>query len=150
MKHNFIYLLAFIGIGLTACQDQVQQVAGSYSYKISGSAIITKTNLLGQEEKDTVTLSDEMGTMELIRLDSATAMATFNALNGPAYTTQAEIHGKSLTLVEFERDITIRTADYHIAVSGEGTFYENTLIMSLDYGSDNLSAENLTMLCKKN
>ncbi|MBO4689975.1 MAG: hypothetical protein J5621_03790 [Paludibacteraceae bacterium] len=149
-KHILIGLLALAGVVMTACQDQVKQVAGTYSYKISGSAIVTGTNLLGEEEKDTVTLSDEMGAMELIRLDSTTAIVTFNAMNGPAYTTQAEIHGQSLTLAEYERDITIRTQDHHISASGEGTFYENTLIISLNYYSDEVKAENLTMLCKKN
>lgn len=149
-KHILIGLLACTGVFLAACQDQVQQVAGTYSYKISGSAIVTSTNLLGETEQDTITLADETGAMELIALDSITAMVTFNALNGPAYTTQAEIHGKSLTLQPYERIVTIRTKDYPISASGEGTFYDNTLIITLDYTSDVVEANQLTMLCKKN
>lgn len=137
-------------LALISCQDAVQQVAGTYSYKISGSVIITSTNLLGEEENDTVTLSEEMGTMELIPLDSITAMMTFNALNGPVYVTQAEIHDKDLTLQSYERDIMIRAKDYHITASGDGEFYDNTLIITLQYECDGVEDNQLIMLCKKN
>ena len=148
-KHFFFGLLACMVVFFTACQDQVQQVAGTYSYKISGTAIVNSSSVLGNSS-DTVTLSDEIGSMELIPLDSTTAMVTFNALNGPAYTTQAEIHGKELSLKQYERELLVQTKSHHIQASGEGTFYDNTLIISLHYVGEGVRADQLTMLCKKN
>ena len=142
MKRSFIIIFAgLLGLVLTACQDAVQQVAGTYSYKISGRATV---------DGDEVKLSDEVGAMELIRIDSTTAMVTFNALSGPAYTTQAEIHADQITLNTYERDLTVNLTDYHLSASGSGTIYDQTILITLQYKGDKFSADQLTMLCKKN
>lgn len=135
-------LLAFV---LTACQDQVQQVAGSYSYKISGQALVRRTL-----SNDTVTLSNEEGAMDLIRIDSTAAMMTFNVLRGPVYKTQAQIHGKQITLDPYKRNITLGSTTYTVTASGTGEFYDNTLIVSLQYQSNDISTDEITLVCKKN
>ena len=124
----------------SSCQDQVEQVAGTYSYKISGSVIVSE---------DTVSLVDEMGAMELIRKDSTSAVVTFNALNGPAYTAEAEIHGNQIRLQAYQRRMTIRAKEYTITGSGNGTIYSNTIIIALQYRADDVSTNQLTLLCKK-
>lgn len=142
MKHSFLtvfaVLMAFV---LTSCQDAVKQVAGTYSYKISGQATI---------DGDQVRLTDEVGALELIPIDSITALVTFNALSGPVYTTQAEIHADQITLSTYERDLTVNLTDYHLTASGSGTIYDQTILINLQYEGEDFSADQLTLLCKKN
>lgn len=139
MKKILVLLLPLLT--LVACQDQVQQIAGTYSYKISGTAIV---------DGDERTLTDEMGALDIIHVDSTTAMLTFNALNGPAYVTEAEIHGQNIELKEYERVVTVQTTDYHVTASGQGTVYDQTILIHLSYEGTDFQADELTLLCKKN
>ena len=134
-------LVGLFVIALTSCQDRVQQVSGTYSYKISGQVV---ANYI------THTLTDEEGAMEMIRQDSTTALVTFNALRGHAYVTTAEIHADSIVLQPYERILTVESTDYAITAFGKGKIYDNTILISLTYKGNRLSGENVTLLCKKN
>ena len=141
MKHT-IYLFGFLCLTLfTGCQNQVQQVTGSYSYKISGRGIVH-----GEER----VLENEIGAMDIIRSTDSTALVTFTALRGPACHTYATIQKRQIVLDAFERDVTFGTADYHVTASGSGTIYENTIIICLKYEGTILSADSLELLCKRN
>lgn len=128
---------------LTGCQDPVEQLAGNYSYKISGSVII---------KGDTTVLSDEMGAMSLVHLSADSALLTFNSLAGPAYTTTAKIDSSHIAVMPYERNLHHRLIDYAITASGEGTVYGQTLVITLQYADTvaDLKADKLTLLCKKN
>lgn len=128
-------------LALVGCQDAVQQVAGAYSYKISGTATVNGLDR---------TLSDEIGALEIVHVTADTALLTFNVLNGPAYYTRATIKGKTITLVPYERDIHIGASDYHVIAKGTGDIYDRTIVIKLQYNSSNVKANNLTLLCKKN
>lgn len=138
MKKSLIILFALMA--LASCKDQVAQVSGSYSYKISGTTSIAN---------GTVALPDEIGALDIIRLDSVSALLTFNALSGPAYTTTATIEGKEITLEEYERTVTYSALTVPVTASGEGTIYDGTIVIDLHYASNNLDAD-LVLLCKKN
>ena len=130
-------------MALTSCHDQVDQVSGSYSYKISGKAVI---------DGDTVVLSDETGAMEIVRLSADSTLLTFNALLGPAYTAKAKIEGKDIRIMPYERTVNHQLKDYFVTAQGSGTFYDKTIVVTLQYADTtaDLKADKLTMLCKKN
>lgn len=143
MKKIYVISVLCVVVGLlcAGCQDQVQQVSGSYSYKISGKAVV-----------DTVerSLANETGTMEIVRKDSENALLTFNALGGAAYTTNATIADKHITLAPYERVISFGLEEHTVTASGEGDFYDRTLVITLQYKNDTLTADSLTLLCKRN
>ena len=124
-----------------SCQNQVEQVAGSYSYKISGRA-----SVLGVEQS----LSDEMGAMEILSQNSQSAMFTFNAMGGPAYYTTATITGKQIEINSFERYVSQAGVNYKVKVTGSGTVYDKSIIINLRYNGSTLKADSLVLLCKKN
>lgn len=128
---------------LVSCQDAVQQVAGNYSYKISGSVII---------DEDTIVLANETGALEVLRVTADSAVVTFNALLGPAYATQAVLEGKKMTLLPYKRSINVLAEDYMVSAKAEGTIYDETLLFNLQYENEEraLKADSLVLLCKKN
>lgn len=139
----FISILALCAVSLVSCQDQVQQVSGAYSYKISGSVIV---------DEDTVVLSDEIGALDIIHVNQDRALLTFNSLLGPVYATQAQIKGKQIFLTPYKRNLTVQSKDYAVTVTGNGTIYDKTILFSLDYADEvnKLTTDTLIMLCKKN
>ncbi len=139
MKKLLVILLALTA--LMSCKDQVEQLSGSYSYKISGTAVFGN---------DTVSISEEIGALELIRLSADSALLTFNALRGPAYATKAKVEGKSIELMPYERTISHLTRDYTVTASGQGDLYDGTMLVRLRYTGDDVKADSLTLLCKKN
>ena len=143
MKKIFVIsmLCAVVGLFCTGCQDQVQQAAGTYSYKISGKAVV---------DGDERTLTNETGALDIVHKDSENALLTFNALGGAAYTTNATIADKRITLTPYERVLTIGSKDYTVMASGDGDIYDGTIVITLKYKSSNVTANSLTLLCKRN
>ena len=139
MKKALVIVLAVLA--LVGCKDQMSQLSGTYSYKISGVATAE-----GKEQL----LTDEQGAMEIIRLNADSALLTFNALAGAAYTTSATIAEKQITLLPYQRSILIGTTDYPVTASGAGTIYDGTIVIKLEYHGADLDADDLTLLCKKN
>lgn len=127
--------------------DQVDRIVGDYSYKISGVATV---------DSDSVQLSDEIGAMEIVRIDSAKALVTFNTLAGPAYFSYLAVNGSNLTLQPYERIIRYNRHDYALVCSGNGTVYDKTILFEIHYAMQQpdsvrfMTADKLTMLCKKN
>ncbi|MBQ7631783.1 MAG: hypothetical protein IJS82_03370 [Paludibacteraceae bacterium] len=138
---NHYSLFIILAVLLSSCQDQVQQVTGTYSYKISGSAEVST---------DSVVLSNEQGAMDLIRIDTTAALLTFNELRGATYVANATIHGKTIELSPYKRNLTIGSRTYPITASGTGTIYENTLVLTLSYKGEDVSADEILLVCKKN
>lgn len=139
MRRNSIWLVVLLA--LVGCQNPVQQIAGTYAYKISGQYTVDDTEYV---------LSDEMGAMDIICQTDSTVLLTFNALRGPAYSTFATIRSKQLTLQPYERDVNEAGTNYHVTASGQGTIYDGTILITLSYQSTSLTADSLIVLCKKN
>lgn len=139
----FVSVLCLCALAFVACQDQVQQITGTYSYKISGSVII---------DEDTVVLTDEIGAMEIVHINQDSALVTFNSLVGPAYATQAQIDNKQIVLAPYRRNLSIKTRDYAVTATGYGTVYDKTILFSLNYADtiNKLTTDSIIMLCKKN
>ena len=142
MKQRFLtILISLLSLLFTGCQEQVRAIVGTYSYKISGQVTV---------DDETKALPEEIGAMDLLRVDATNAILTFNALKGPVYTAEAEINNNEIDLFTFERNITIGLNDYHIFVTGTGTVHDNTIIFTLDYTGNDISSDQVTLLCKKN
>ena len=144
MKRLSVFSTLFLAtVCLMSCQDQVQQIAGNYSYKISGSVVIAE---------DTFLLANETGALEVLRVNADSAVVTFNALLGQAYATQAVIAGKQMELLPFKRTITVRARDYEVTAQAKGDIYDGTLLLNLQYenAERELKADSLILLCKKN
>ena len=128
-------------MALTSCQDKIEQVTGSYSYKVSGTAVV---------DSSSVALRDEQGAMELIRVEGENVLLTFNALRGSAYATKGTLSDQTLTLQSFDKSVSAGINEYNVTVTGTGTVYSNTILFDLTYESEELTAEKVTMICKKN
>ena len=128
-------------LALVACKDQVQQVSGSYSYKISGKATL---NGVSQD------LSDEIGNLDIIRKSDSTAVLTFNTFRGSAYYTTAKIKGEDIELEPFNRRVTQTLVGYDVQVVGNGIVYGESIIFNLRYIGTTLKADSLVMVCKRN
>lgn len=139
MKRFIIILVSTLA--LVSCEDQVSRVSGTYAYKISGNVTV--------DEKER-SLPVEEGAMEVIRLSADSALLTFNVLRGGVYTTYAEIANQEIVLAPYTRSLTIGVKEYTVTVSGEGTIYDGTIVVDLNYDSAEVFGEGLTLLCKKN
>lgn len=128
-------------MALTSCQDKIEQVTGSYSYKVSGTAVV---------DSSSVALRDEQGAMELIRVEGENMLLTFNALRGSAYATKGTLTDQTLTLQPFDKSVSAGINEYNVTVTGTGTVYSNTILFDLTYEGEKLTAEKVTMICKKN
>ncbi len=137
---RFVFLVC-LALVFAGCSDAAKDIAGNYSYKISGSAII---------KGDTVALPHEMGAMEIVRLSADSVLITFNAMEGPAYATNAGVSDSHIVLKELERNLTYNTQLYPVTVNGQGERFEQTLLFELSYHSTDVDAEKLTLLCKRN
>ena len=100
MKYKLLGLVLFCGLMVTSCKNELQQVAGEYSYKISGSVVVDTV-----EER----LTNESGALHLINTDDEELLLTFNMLGGDVYTTNADLENKQLKIAEFERIIFSRS-----------------------------------------
>lgn len=136
-----IFMMTMLMLALISCKDQVQQISGSYSYKISGRANI---------EGNIRNLSDEIGTMDILHKTADSAVLTFNALQGPVYYTTAKIKGKQIELDTINRIVTYATGQHPVKVAGSGTIYSESIIFNLRYMGTTLNADSLVMVCKKN
>ncbi|MGM9809591.1 MAG: hypothetical protein ACI30J_01820 [Paludibacteraceae bacterium] len=167
MKRIILCLLSCLLLaGLTGC-DPAVKMAGEYSYKLSGKVTIDSADY---------TLSNEQGTMDLLRKTDGDVLLTFSQLRGGVYTAEAEINDTLLTLYPFERtvDITFTIPDtvsiggienirdkevtetFDVEVTGTGTLYKETIVFDLYFHGESqvsdtrLTGENILMVAKKN
>lgn len=137
-------LLLLLLLPVVGCQNEIKYLEGTYSYKTSGKAVID-----AGDSTNTVVLEDEIGAMEIIGQSDNRVILTFNQLAGSAYTTSATLNDSILTLVPFERVITYERK-HDVTVSGKGYIYGQTIVFDLQYSSDKLNADKITMIAKHN
>ncbi|MCQ2334127.1 MAG: hypothetical protein MJZ88_05905 [Paludibacteraceae bacterium] len=137
-------LLLLLLLPVVGCRNELKCLEGTYSYKVSGKAVID-----AGDSTNTVVLEDEIGAMEIIGQSDNRVILTFNQLAGSAYTTSATLNDSILTLVPFERVITYERK-HDVTVSGKGHIYDQTIVFDLQYSSDKLNADKITMIAKHN
>ena len=152
--------------GLAGC-DPAVKMAGEYSYKLSGKVTIGDSDF---------TLSNEQGTMDMLRKTDGDMLLTFSQLRGGVYTAEAEINDTLLTLYPFERTVSIVftvpdttfvlgdtivrdkevTETFDVEVTGVGTLYKETIVFDLYFNGESqvsdarLTGDNILMVAKKN
>lgn len=152
--------------GLAGC-DPAVKMAGEYSYKLSGKVTIDDADY---------TLSNEQGTMDMLRKTDGDMLLTFSQLRGGVYTAEAEINDTLLTLYPFERTVSIVftvpdttfvlgdtivrdkevTETFDVEVTGVGTLYKETIVFDLYLNGESqvsdarLTGDNILMVAKKN
>ena len=162
-QHFRYALIACTLICITACENTTQSLFGSYSYKVSGKLAID-----GSREM----ISDEIGSLVIINLNSDTLLLAFNAEEGGVFTTQAIVENNQLILTPCHRLLTIsyivtessllggtsnRTIykDYQVEVYGDATIYDQTIIFNLQYSgkaldsNSTIKCNNITLIAKK-
>lgn len=166
MKYRF-FIVSFVLLLFVSCQEPIQQLVGSYSYKSSGKVMVDSTE---------INLSDEIGAMDLIRRSDSTLLITFNQLGGAVYMTDANVEENEIVLKPYERTLTITypyvdslniladtiTLDrqiretFDVVVNGYGERLNETIIFSLTIVGESqtsdarLKGEDILMIAKKN
>ena len=135
MKYNLfgLCLVLFCGLMATSCKNELQQTAGEYSYKISGSVI---------EDGEELSLTNESGALRVIdKKDNL--LLSFNMLGGDVYTTDATLSNKQIEIAEFERIIPFNLREYKTKVSGTGEVYDNTIVVQLRYNGMSMDKDSI-------
>lgn len=100
MKYLKVILLTGIAaLSFTACTDDLTPVLGTYSYKISGKAVIDDTI--------SVVLDDETGALEILRKDDDRMLLTLNTMGGGVCAATGKISGKDIALEPFVHLISV-------------------------------------------
>lgn len=142
MKKTILFL--FLCLLITGCRNELKCLEGTYSYKVSGKAVID-----AGDSTNTVVLGDEIGAMEIIGQQGNNVLLTFNQLAGGVYVTTAVLNDSVLSLMPFDKVIFYQR-DYDVVVSGKGHIYDQTIVFDLQYSSDKLNADKITMIAKHN
>lgn len=87
--------------------------------------------------------------MEIIGQQGNNVLLTFNQLAGGVYVTTAVLNDSVLSLTPFDKVIFYQR-DYDVVVSGQGHVYDQTIVFDLQYSSDKLNADKITMIAKHN
>lgn len=137
MKKSFFFLFAGL-LTLTACNTNVYQVEGSYSYKTSGLAEVTTSN----DSVYTIRLADETGMMDIRDLKTADSiLIVMNETNGSVITLRANVKDKVITFAPFERTVTHLLTTYQVTVSGQGRYTDGTIVFDLAYTGKALNSD---------
>lgn len=148
MKNYALFAIACIFL-LGSCTDVVK-TSGSYTYKLSGTATVRDGST-----RETVTLNDETGQMDIIQLTKDSVKIIMNQLSGSVVMTNAYVSGKNVVLDPYSRAMKLYTegeqkdiisaiidgddlntgdyTTYDIEISGSGIRYDNIIIFDLDY-----------------
>lgn len=140
MKYKLfgLCLVLFFGLMTTSCKNELQQTAGEYSYKISGSVI---------EDGEERSITNESGALRVIdKKDNL--LLSFNMLGGDVYTTDATLSNTQIEIAEFERIIPFNSREYKTKVSGTGEVYDNTIVVQLRYEGMSMDKDSVKLESK--
>ncbi|MGM9745478.1 MAG: hypothetical protein ACI30H_00740 [Paludibacteraceae bacterium] len=149
MKRNFIFILTLIGC--CACSNDARLLSGDYSYKTSGSVVISTDT-----EEITYQLPDKIGQLNVVDLkatDKDSVLLVLNEMGGSLTTIYARISADSIELQPYTKTLTITTGKgagtYEITISGTGAYYDDLIILHETYDGT-LSDDNETTLYSDN
>lgn len=149
MKRNLFFSL--ILIGCCACSNDARLLSGDYSYKTSGSVVISTDT-----EKITYQLPDKIGQLNVVDLkatDKDSVLLVLNEMGGSLTTIYARISADSIELQPYTTTLTITTGKgtgtYDITVSGTGIRYDDLIMLHETYDGT-LSDDNETTLYSDN
>lgn len=149
MKRNLFFSL--ILIGCCACSNDARLLSGDYSYKTSGSVVISTDT-----EEIPYQLPDKIGQLNVVDLkatDKDSVLLVLNEMGGSLTTIYARISADSIELQPYTTTLTITTGKgtgtYDITVSGTGIRYDDLIMLNETYDGT-LSDDNETTLYSDN
>lgn len=149
MKRNLFFSL--ILIGCCACSNDARLLSGDYSYKTSGSVVISTDT-----EEIPYQLPDKIGQLNVVDLkatDKDSVLLVLNEMGGSLTTIYARISADSIELQPYTTTLTITTGKgtgtYDITVSGTGIRYDDLIMLHETYDGT-LSDDNETTLYSDN
>ena len=149
MKRNLFFSL--ILIGCCACSNDARLLSGDYSYKTSGSVVISTDT-----EEIAYQLPDKIGQLNVVDLkatDKDSVLLVLNEMGGSLTTIYARISADSIELQPYTTTLTITTGKgtgtYDITVSGTGIRYDDLIMLHETYDGT-LSDDNETTLYSDN
>ena len=141
MKRFFlISLAAAVGL-LTSCSKEgPARFEGNWSFKTSGTVVLTPSASGSSELPDTVRIASESGRMDIVTADksSGAVLITMNAILGDAVVMNATASGNRVDITPFERMVQLSSdagvgVSANVTVSGYGERYDDTIIFRLEY-----------------
>lgn len=160
-----VLLTAFL---LTTCNRDVNNLTGDYSYKLSGTVILTDAD--GEETHHFIHRNGQMNVLKDKSRKSGLVI-TMNEMNGGCYTLLAEIQGDTIVLQPHQFSTTLLSTEgipsigqegshtmvYQISASGSGRPNDQMLILREHWTggqsgdpSVRLLAPEITILAEKN
>ena len=130
---------AIISVALAAAgctKDGPDLFKGNWSFKTSGTVVLTPSSGSGSLTASVVT---ESGQMDIITTDKdlGNMVITMNAVLGDAVVMDAVARGDSLTIDSFNRMVRLQvgmeTVSADVTVSGGARRYDDTVIFTLEY-----------------
>lgn len=118
---------------LTACQKDVHQFVGDYSYKISGS--MTVDGLLGVYDKMLTPRIGQMNILPVNGSDKQRVMITMNDSGGRAYVCYGTVSGNTLIIdtYTFSTELFLEAGEngvYNMQASGSGELTDDVLVIN--------------------
>ncbi|MCR5013883.1 MAG: hypothetical protein K6A28_03800 [Bacteroidales bacterium] len=144
MKKQLIYFVAILlGLGtLTSCQkDPASDLAGTYTYKTSGTVTVQpKEDYTGEESTFTFDLVNEEGQMTLVKQGEKQLLVACNAVAGDAYTYTVVVDddGQVQTEGQPHKSISVKPLSLPIGhgdvrFDADGKLYDDVLVFSCQY-----------------
>lgn len=133
---------AIISVALAAAgctKDGPDLFKGNWSFKTSGTVVLTLSGSSAGTETMTASIVTESGQMDIITADKdlGDMVITMNAVLGDAVVMNAVAKGDSLTVDRFSRRVRLQvgmdTVDADVNVSGGARRYDDTIIFDLEY-----------------
>lgn len=158
MKGKFIIFcaMALSCLCVVSCEKTgADRLAGSYTYKISGSVTLAKTSDI-QAQTVVMQLVTEQGQMNIAKDNSSNGvMVSWNDIAGDAYHTMATVDGNTISLKSAAKNATVKDGllsyDGVVTYWGEGELYDNMLIIHLDYrGEFTIGGSTYTIVSSEN
>lgn len=122
-KGLYLTMVLVVMAVLAGCKSELQQIAGEYSYKISGVVLVDSV-----EQR----MTNETGALHIIDTKDE-LLLTFNMLGGDVYTAKASLDNKELAIHTFERIIYHSGHNYKTTVSGKGNVWDENIVLEMNY-----------------
>ena len=131
-------LLCIMVISAVSCRKEGPSLfEGNYSFKTSGTITVQQSGVESAERME-ISLSNEMGQMDILAKDGRNVLVSMNVMGGDIINCDASVTGDNLQLGPFRRKISLNWLDSGIyradvVVSGNAVKYGDILVFQLSY-----------------
>lgn len=158
MKKILILSLSTLIIICTSCHKiEVNNFAGTYSYKTTGNVDISTDNLSLNHS-----LANEIGTMYILKnksSDTYDVTIIMNEVGGGVYTAYGDIDGNEIKIASYERPLDLKLIpdigrEVMVSCQGKGVLKDGVLVIKQTYstmnGSVDVFGKDITTVAEQN